>query len=82
MVRQETSSELLTHLDLLGKTVQFISEIANHTFSAADLDSEDLKSWRKMEQVLYEIEKEFIKLYHSHNEQLAKRSVLENWRPR
>ena len=58
-VSQESSSKLLTHLDLLGKAVQFISEIANPTFSAADFDSEDLKTWRKMEQVFCEIE-EFI----------------------
>ena len=43
----------------LHDALPILSEIANPTFSAADFDSEDLKTWRKMEQVFCEIE-EFI----------------------
>jgi len=55
------SEILLVHVDLLGKTVQFLHEIAN----ISSLDHQDAKKWKKVENVYSEVEKEFINL-HNH----------------
>ena len=54
-------SELLMHVDLLGKTVQFLYEISN----ISSLDHQDAKKWKELEKVYSEVEKEFINL-HNH----------------
>lgn len=59
--------DLLRHLDLLGKAIQFLNGLRN-----LNLDPDDLKSWKEMEDVFSKIEKEFLTLYKYHNEQAAK----------
>ena len=56
-------SELLVHVDLLGKTVQFLHEISN----ISSLDHQDAKKWKELEKVYSEVEKEFINLYNHCN---------------
>ena len=56
-------SELLVHVDLLGKTVQFLHEISN----ISSLDHQDGKKWKELEKVYSEVEKEFINLYNHCN---------------
>jgi hypothetical protein len=61
-------SDLLTHVDLLGKTVGFLHEIRHVPY----LDSDDLKRWRELEQVYSDIENEFIKMYNDSYEESTK----------
>ena len=55
--------ELLVHVDLPGKTVQFLYEISN----ISSLDHQDAKKWKELEKVYSEVEKEFINLYNHCN---------------
>ena len=57
--RENFLSELLTHLDLLGNTVQFLHDVSN----ISSLDHEDSKKWTDLENVFAEVEKEFFSLY-------------------
>ena len=50
-------SELLTHVDLLGKTTQLLHEIGDSS------DDDDNKRWNDLENVYTEIEKDFISLF-------------------
>ena len=61
--RGDSSSELVVHVDLLGKTVQFLNEILN----ISSLDHQDAKKWKELEIVYSEVEKEFINLYNHCN---------------
>jgi len=70
-MREDFLSDLLTHVDLLGKTVEFLHEIGNVPF----LDSDDLKRWRDFEQVYYDIETEFIKVCNHCHEESTKRTL-------
>jgi len=58
-VSENFLSDLLTHLDLLGKTVQLLHEIGN----ISSLSPEDTKTWHNLENVFSEIENEFIAMY-------------------
>lgn len=52
-------NELLLHVDLLGNTVQFLHEIGN----ISSLDHQDKTKWKDLENVYFEVEKEFARLY-------------------
>ena len=54
-------NKLLLHVDLLGKTVQFLHEIGN----ISSLDQQDKVKWIDRENVYSEVEKEFVCLYNN-----------------
>ena len=54
-------NELLLHVDLLGKTVQFLHEIEN----ISSLDQQEKVKWKDLENVYSEVEKEFVCLYNN-----------------
>ena len=55
-------NELLLHVDLLGKTVQFLHVVGN----ISSLDQQDKVKWKDLENVYSEIEKEFVCLYNNY----------------
>ncbi len=61
-------SELLKHIDLLGKTVQLLQEIKDIVVEAGELDSE---KWQHLVNVYGEIESELICLYHQEVTQIT-----------
>ena len=68
-------SELLLHVDLLGKTVHFLHEIGN----MSSLDNQDKAKWKELERVYSEVEREFVCLYnHRYYQQSQK---VERKRP-
>ena len=54
-------NELLLHVDLLGNTVRFLHEIGNT--GILSLDHQDKTKWKDLENVYFEVEKEFARLY-------------------
>ena len=54
----KTVSELLRHIDLLGKTIQFLQDIAGPT-----PHQRDLKTLTELRNIYEEIEKQFIGIY-------------------
>ena len=57
-ISENELSQLLKHVDLLGKTVQLLQEIG-----AIIVDANDSKKWEELANVYCEIENEFICLY-------------------
>ena len=64
-------ADILAHIDLLGKTVQFLAGILD----LPDVDTEDIKSWKNIYDVFSAIEKGFIQLYTLQQEESLKRYV-------
>ena len=51
-------NELLLHVNLLSKTVQFLYKIGN----ISSLDNQNKIKWKDLENVYSEVEKEFVRL--------------------
>ena len=64
-------SELLTHVDLLGQTVQCLYEIGK----IPPLNPDDLKKWKDLEKNFLEIDREFINLYNYYQQERTKTTV-------